>query len=297
MTSEKIILCYRRGSPREMLLCAVFFSLGTIAFAVAGIGELTPFEAALYGSFLAVASAGSIWCWWELSASFEVDRLGITMKRFGRSIRLAFDEIERIEESALGGFGAAGRSRCIKVYDVLPDYHWLLDHLRARASLAPKVELPVIVKTSWLMKVIVAKGVLIGGWLLAFGILDRPGDTLDHIARPIVILLGLGSIAAGTTLIPLRYRIDRQSLVESFLLRRKRHDLGDLLSLEIEVDAATHRRSLVLRFRGRCDPVTIDQGAVGVPVPALLEAIVDRDWDRDRDGDRESRFALRATRS
>ncbi len=272
------LLRYPASSRRSMFGSAIVFSLAAAGVVIdaAFTDELSAWETVACAGFFLAMSFVALYVWATFSAAFDVDGFGISMHRFGAQRRLSFEEIDAIRESPLGGCVLSGRSGAITLYSNLPDYHATIDYVRRSTKLEQKVALPLVVRTSWLAKLILAQLVIVGASMVGFGIIDQPSaDLLDHLARPIVILLGLASIGCGLTMVPLRFRIDRRAIVEIFLLRRKRYQLEGLLSADISIDPAKHgaERLLELRFRDRKSPLVISERAVDVSIPALYAAL------------------------
>jgi hypothetical protein len=219
---------------------------------------------------------------WLLSGKLLVDDEGITqMRPFGRSFRLTFVEITRIEHKVTSQrLIIAGRTGTIKVEKQLQDFPAFFELLRGRlpeSAREPDPELPLDCPAGKAGLIVLGIFGLVGLGLLVAADVTRQGS--------LALLGGLLVLFAGGILaiVPLGYRFTKTEVHVRKLLGGKRFDATTVAAVTMErryVPQMYQEVTVVtLRFGGG-KKLQIMETQIGYPLE-VLHQVLSRNYCRD----------------
>ncbi|MEW5870966.1 MAG: hypothetical protein AB1894_16955 [Chloroflexota bacterium] len=210
--------------------------------------------------------------WYALCPQIFLDAEGLSRRLFGRTTRIRYEDITRIEEKAASQrlviWGTDGKIMVEKQLNRYEDFYRLLAQL---ASIKPGAELPstlpLEIKAPARQRALYLGVSAFGVFLLLLTV--RDGFPLEGLLASLAFILGGAAMALFAA--PLRYILDVRQLIVITLLRRKSFDWSDLQAVRYEsaLDLNTFTRAVTLKLVFRTGKVVFDPGAINYPLEQL----------------------------
>lgn len=213
--------------------------------------------------------------WYALCPQIFLDAEGVSQRLFGRTTRIRYADITRMEEKAISQrlviWGIDGKITVEKQLNGYEDFFRLLAQL---ALVKPGAELPstlpLEIKAPAIRRVLYLGVSAFGVFLLFLTVREY---SLEGLLASLAFILGGALMALFAA--PLRYILDTRQLIVITPLRRKSFDWNDLQAVRYEsaLDLNTFTRAVTLKLVFRTGQVVFEPSASDYPLEQL-EALI-----------------------
>jgi hypothetical protein len=210
--------------------------------------------------------------WYFLSARIRLDAEGISLRRLGRTIRIRYEDVTRIEDRVASQrliIHSWGKKIVVEkqVENYALFYSLLMELCPHRVSEERPTTFPIEVRVQRWAKVVYWLFPIAGGALLLLAILGSAGTDAAVFGS---LLLGIGVVGF---FVPCAYHFDRDSIEMVYLWRRKTFSSDDLLGIRLVRTRNMLIESSQLELTFTQGKVVLGEGVLDYPLELLASVL------------------------